>query len=85
MDILVQLLAVLIQIMVFAILARSILSWFPMNPGNAVTNVLMGITEPILSPLRRVLPRFGMIDLSPMVAIILLMVVSRVLLSASAY
>ena len=79
MNLLITILIVLLQVLTFAIFARSILSWFPMNPGNAVTNALNGITEPILSPLRRILPRFGMMDLSPMVAIILLWVMTSVL------
>lgn len=83
MNTLMQLIAVLLQILTFAILARSILSWFPMSPGSAVASVLMGVTEPILAPLRRIVPRFGMLDLTPMVAIILLMVMSRALQSAA--
>lgn len=83
MNTLMQLIAVLLQILTFAILARSILSWFPMSPGSAVASVLMGVTEPILAPLRRIVPRFGMLDLAPMVAIILLMVMSRALQSAA--
>ena len=82
MSVLIPILVLLLNVLTFAILARSILSWFPMNPGNAVTNVLMGVTEPILGPLRRILPRFGMIDLSPMVAIILLLIMVRALQSA---
>ena len=82
MNILIQVVAVLLEVLTFAILARSILSWFPMNPGNAVTGVLVGITEPILGPLRRILPRFGMLDLSPMVAILLLVVMTKVLQGA---
>ncbi len=75
----VNLIVVIIQILTFAILARSILTWFPMNPNNPVITVLWHITEPILSPLRRIIPRVGMIDITPMVAIILLYVISAVL------
>ena len=82
MSVLIPIIVTLLNVLIFAILARSILSWFPMNPGNAVTSVLMGVTEPILGPLRRIVPRFGMMDLSPMVAIILLYVMVRALQSA---
>jgi YggT family protein len=37
------------------------------------------ITEPILAPLRRVIPRIGMIDITPMVAIIILIVIARII------
>ena len=43
---------------------------------------LDAVTEPILEPLRRVVPRVGMIDLTPMVAIILIFVISAALRSA---
>ena len=43
----------------------------------AVMQVLDGITEPILDPIRRIMPRIGMLDLSPLVAIILLQFISR--------
>jgi len=39
--------------------------------------VLDQITEPILSPLRRIVPRIGMIDITPLVAIILLQVLAQ--------
>ena len=55
-----------------AIFVRAILSWFIHDPRNPLVEVLDQITEPILSPLRRVVPRLGMIDITPLVAIILL-------------
>jgi YggT family protein len=39
------------------------------------------VTEPILAPIRRVLPKMGMLDFSPMVAIILLTVIRRMISS----
>ena len=83
MDQLVRLIAIVIQVMVFAIFARAIMSWFPMNPGNPLVNVLFQITEPILAPFRRIIPRFGMMDLSPLVAIIVLQVVSSILIRST--
>lgn len=78
-----RLIALILQIMVFAIFARAILSWFvPAHSGNALVNVLIQITEPILAPFRRIIPQFGMMDLSPLVAIIVLQVISRVLLAS---
>jgi YggT family protein len=55
---------------------RAILSWF-MPPGsdNAIMRFLHDITEPLLAPLRRILPSMGMLDLSPFVAMILLQVI----------
>ena len=55
-----------------AIFARAILSWFIRDPRNPLVELLDQITEPILSPLRRVVPRLGPMDITPLVAIILL-------------
>lgn len=64
-----------------AILGRVIISWLNLSPYNPIVVALYQITEPILAPIRRVLPQMGMIDLSPMVALIVMMIVQRVLLS----
>ncbi len=60
-----------------AIFIRIILSWVGMDPENPVVVFLHEITEPILAPIRRFMPRMGMLDLSPMVAIILLHLIAR--------
>lgn len=64
-----------------AILGRVIISWVNLSPYNPIVVAIYQITEPILAPIRRVLPQTGMIDLSPMVAIIVMIIVQRVLLS----
>ena len=63
-----------------AILGRVIISWLNLSPDNPFVVVLYQITEPILAPIRRVLPQMGMLDLSPMIALIIMMVIQRVLL-----
>ena len=73
---------ILINIMMFAIIGRALLSWFPINPENPLVKVLNEVTEPVLAPFRRVIPRLGMIDISPMVAIIVLQVLGSMLRSA---
>lgn len=62
-----------------SIIARALLSWFNMDPRSPIITMLNQITEPILDPIRRVMPRIGMFDLSPIVAILLLSFVSQVL------
>jgi YggT family protein len=74
--------AFLIQGLIFAIFIRAILSWFPIDRGGPIVRGIESVTEPVLDPLRRVLPRVGAIDIAPMVAIILLLVVSSVLRQA---
>ena len=69
----------LINVLIFAIFARSILTWFPIDRNGAIFQALDAITEPVLAPLRRVVPTVGMIDITPMVAILLLFFISSVL------
>ena len=82
MNPIVQLLSALITLLYFALFGRVILDWLIvagiMRYDNPLRYALIRITEPILAPIRRY-ARIGMIDLSPMVAIIILMVIQRVL------
>ncbi len=75
------LLAAAIRLLILAIFFRAILSWFIRDPNNPIVRVLDQITEPVLEPLRRIIPRMGMMDLSPLVAIILLSVIASMVAS----
>ena len=62
-------------VLIIAIVARSLLSWFPLGSSNnnhPLVAVVYQITEPVLGPLRKVVPKLGMFDITPIVAIILL-------------
>jgi YggT family protein len=56
-------------VLTFCIIARALLSWFisPMS-DNPIMRILVDITEPVLAPIRRVMPTIAMMDLSPLVA-----------------
>ncbi len=71
----------LIQILVIAIVARALLSWFNLRADNPLVVLLYDVTEPILAPLRRIIPQIGMIDISPLVAILLLQVMQQLISS----
>ena len=80
-----RLLADLLQLYVYAIFGRIILSYFPIRPGSAIAPVfsfLYSITEPVLGPARRVIPSIGMFDLSPIVVIVALQIIGGVLVRA---
>jgi len=64
-----------------AILIRVIVSWLNVNPYNPFLSLVYQITDPILEPLRRIIPPLGMIDITPIIAMLLLSVVQQVLLS----
>ncbi len=66
----------LCRVLIFIIFIRAILSWFAISPYNPIVVFLDRITEPILAPLRRIIPRLGMVDITPMVAIIILIVIT---------
>lgn len=71
--------SVLVQVMTFAIFARVLLSWFPMRPDNPIILIINEITDPILQPLRRIVPPLGMLDLTPIVALFLLQFIGQLL------
>jgi len=75
-----QLVSLLINIFIYAIFARAILSW--MNPGsfNAASSILYSLTEPVLGLCRRFIPDLGGIDLSPLAALMLLQLAKMVIL-----
>ena len=76
-----QLIGAIGMFLYLVILARVILSWFPnVSYNNPIVQFVFAVTEPILSPIRRVLPSSGMFDFAPMVAIIVVFVVQQVLL-----
>ncbi len=81
MALMVTIVATLLQFLGFAIFARAILTWFPIDKDGPIFQVLNGITEPILDPLRRIIPPIGMIDISPMVAMISIFALVQVLTS----
>jgi YggT family protein len=78
-----NLVAQLLSLFSLAIFARAILSFFPMRPGSPVAPVaqfLYRITEPVLAPVRRVLPSMGGLDLSPLVVILGIQILTGILL-----
>ena len=78
-----HILALLIQLLAMAVFVRAILSWFVRDPYNPIKQALDTITEPILQPLRQVMPRVGMMDFSPLVALIVLSIIASVLCNAN--
>jgi YggT family protein len=65
----------------FVILVKVILSWVAPNNYNPMTALLNTLAEPVLRPLRRAIPTFGGIDISPILAIVLLKATEIVLQS----
>ena len=70
----IQILAIILMVAIFI---RIIILWVGIDTRNPVVIFLHEITEPILAPIRRLVPPMGMLDLSPMMAVILLLILSR--------
>ena len=63
-----------------AILARVVLSWINANPYSPIVSLINQITDPIIEPLRRIVPPIGMIDVTPLLALLLLQGLRQLLL-----
>jgi YggT family protein len=67
------------QLLVLLVVVSVILSYF-MDPYHPIRRSIDSVVEPMLAPIRRVVPLIGMLDLSPLILIILLQVVSNLII-----
>ena len=77
-----SLLLTIIQILSLLIFVRAIFSWFDPQFSSQIGRMIYQITEPIIAPIRQVLPPMGMLDLSVLVALVLLMILQQLIRSA---
>jgi YggT family protein len=70
---------VLVYLYIVAIVARAAASWFVRDFRSAIMSFLVDVTEPVLAPLRRIIPTGLGIDVSPMIAIVALYVLGQFL------
>jgi len=82
MNAIAELIIILLQVFSYALLGRAILSWFDPMQRWPITRILGDLTEPVIAPIRQVVPPVGMIDLSFIVAFILIQVLQRLLAQA---
>jgi YggT family protein len=78
-SILVEFIRVAFTLFSVLILARILLSWFNPDPSSPIVRFLYSVTEPVLAPVRRILPSAGMLDLSPIVVLVAAMVLEELL------
>lgn len=78
MEFLASFVNILAWILYIALIARVVISWLNLSSENQAVAILYQITEPILAPIRRVLPSFGSLDFSPVVALIAIGIVQRI-------
>lgn len=66
--------------LMWLVIIRAFMSWISPDPRNPIVQIIFSITEPILLPFRRIIPPIGFIDLSAIVAIIILQLLRNLLL-----
>ncbi|GAG32763.1 unnamed protein product [marine sediment metagenome] len=79
MEVFLSLISWLCHVLAIIIFLRAILSWFAIPLHSPIVVFLDRITEPILAPLRRIIPRLGMVDITPMVAVIILILIANLI------
>jgi len=72
-----RILATILTLYWYVILARVLMSWFNPSPKNPIVNAIYRLTEPVLGPIRRLLPPMGGFDLSPLVVFAILIFLQK--------
>lgn len=81
MELLLNFVRLFATILWFLLIARVVLSWTNPTGGGGIVAFIYQVTEPILAPIRRVLPPTGGIDWSPLIAMLVIGAVVRVVAS----
>ena len=78
---LIELVRTLFELYSFVLLARVLISWLQIDPYNPIVQILYRLTEPLLAPIRRLLPQTGAIDFSPIVGFIVIRLAEEIAVS----
>jgi YggT family protein len=71
----------ILNLYTWIIIAAALITWVSPDPYNPIVRFLRQVTEPVLHPIRRLIPTYKTgIDLSPLIAIILIQFIERVIL-----
>jgi YggT family protein len=74
----IQLINIIAQLITLLVIVQVALSYF-MSPFHPVRQSIDRLVEPLLAPIRRLLPQTGMLDFSPLILIVLVQIVARLL------
>ena len=72
---------IIFNLLSLAILARVLISWLNVDPYHPAVIFIHRITEPVLKPLREIIPPVGRLDITPIVALFILQFIEQILLS----
>ena len=78
-DTVAMLFSLVIWALIIAVFARALISWFPIRQDNEFVRLLDMVTEPLIDPVRRVVPRFCMFYVSSIILILVLYVMLQVI------
>ncbi|HQA06507.1 MAG TPA: YggT family protein [Syntrophomonadaceae bacterium] len=73
------------NVLIWLIVGRCILSFIPHNPYQPIIKFIYDITEPVMSPFRRLLPTAGPIDFSPFLAVLVVTLIQRIVIQLLYY
>jgi YggT family protein len=77
----IDILVLLLKVYSFILLARVLMTWLPnLDYSNPIVRFLHQVTEPVLKPIREVLPPMQGIDLSPLVVFVAITIITRILI-----
>ena len=82
MDFAINFISILFEIFIYAIFIRVLLNLIRINPNNVIVQFLSSVTDPILNIAKKITPRTGVIDFSPLVALIGLEILRYLVLTA---
>jgi len=75
------LITLFIQLYSFVILARVLMSWVNIDPYSPLARTIYNLTEPVLEPVRNMLPPAAGLDFSPIIVLVLLQVLGQILVT----
>lgn len=85
MDLIFGIAGTFVELYSWALIIYILMSWFPGARESSIGSVLARICEPFLEPFRRIIPPLGMIDISPLVAILVLNMAARGIIALQYY
>ncbi len=78
-----QIINIIFQLLYLCLIIRVVLSWIPHDPYQPILRLVYSATEPILKPIREIIPPLGIgIDISPIIAFIALGLIKKILVWA---
>jgi len=74
-----QLISLVVTIITVVLILNALISFMPLEPWHPVKRFLNQLAEPIVRPFRNILPPTGMIDFTPMIALIVVQIIGQIL------